>query len=322
MKKKTRILLFILIFVMILSAVSFAMQRIAVSMKDGMTGRSRTFASVRAEAKDTIDVLVIGDSESYTSMSPMDLWKQTGITSFDCGQPGQRIQETSFLLKEALKTQSPKLVIFETNTMFRNPGFLANLTMSVVEPIRYYFPVFRYHNLWKQLFDGKKNAGRSVFKGFEIRDKVVPYEGSDQYMKETKDVQQIPEFVYCYMEDIKKMCRDNNAELLLMSAPSPHNYNYRKHNALEKYAKENGLPYIDLNMRTKEIGIDWKTDSYDKGDHLNLHGARKVTAYMGKYLKENYSLPDHRGEDGYQEWENLSVQFFAEVDKRNANAKK
>ena len=66
----------------------------------------------------------------------------------------------------------------------------------------------------------------------------------------------------------------------------------------ENYAKENELPYIDLNMKTKEIGIDWKTDSYDKGDHLNLHGAQKVTAYMGKYLTENYSMPDHRGEDG------------------------
>ena len=255
-------------------------------------------------------------------MSPMDLWNQTGITSFDCGQPGQRIQETCFLLKEAFKTQSPKLVILETNAMFRDPGFLTNVSMSIIEPVRYYFPIFRYHNLWKQIIDGKKYTGRTVFKGFEIRDKVVPYEGSDHYMKETKDVQQIPEFVYYYMEDIKKMCRENGADLLLMSAPSPHNYNYKKHNAIEAYAKENALPYIDLNMKTKEIGIDWKKDSYDKGDHLNLHGAQKVTAYMGKYLKENYTLPDHRGEEGYQEWQNLAVQFQAEVEKRNVKAKK
>ena len=49
-------------------------------MKNGIVGRSRAFATVSAEAKETIDVLVIGDSESYTSMSPMDLWSQTGIT--------------------------------------------------------------------------------------------------------------------------------------------------------------------------------------------------------------------------------------------------
>lgn len=322
MKAKKRIILFVLIFVMLLGVLSFGIQKVAVSMKDGIIGRSRSFASVGAEQENTIDILVIGDSESYTSMSPMDLWNQTGITSFDCGQPGQRIQETCFLLKEAFKTQSPKLVILETNAMFRDPGFLTNVSMSIIEPVRYYFPIFRYHNLWKQIIDGKKYTGRTVFKGFEIRDKVVPYEGSDHYMKETKDVQQIPEFVYYYMEDIKKMCRENGADLLLMSAPSPHNYNYKKHNAIEAYAKENALPYIDLNMKTKEIGIDWKKDSYDKGDHLNLHGAQKVTAYMGKYLKENYTLPDHRGEEGYQEWQNLAVQFQAEVEKRNVKAKK
>ena len=43
---------------------------------------------------------------------------------------------------------------------------------------------------------------------------------------------------------------------------------------------------------------------------------------MGKYLTENYSLPDHRGEDGYQEWEALSVQFQAEVESRSLKAGK
>ena len=139
-------------------------QKLAYSMKDSVFGRSRSFAAVGAEPKDTIDVLVIGDSESYTSISPMDLWIRTGATSFNCGQPGQRIQETRFLLKEALKTQSPKVVLLETNVMFRDPGFIENITMSIVEPVRYYFPIFRYHNLWKMFFDGKKIAAISHIK--------------------------------------------------------------------------------------------------------------------------------------------------------------
>ena len=309
MKRQKKIVLFIFIFVLILGALSIGAQKLAYSMKDSVLGRSRSFAAVGAEPKDTIDVLVIGDSESYTSISPMDLWIRTGATSFNCGQPGQRIQETRFLLKEALKTQSPKVVLLETNVMFRDPGFIENITMSVVEPVRYYFPIFRYHNLWKMFFDGKKDSGYIAYKGFEIRDKAVPYEGSSQYMEKTDATEKIPEFVYHYMEDIKKMCRENDAELLLVSAPSPCNYNYKKHNALESYAKENGLPYIDLNMKTEELGINWKTDSYDKGDHLNLSGAQKVTAYMAKYLKENYSIPDHRGEKAYQEWEELAKKF-------------
>lgn len=313
MKTQKRFILFILIFLIILCALSVGAQKLAYYMKDSVIGSSRTFAAVGAEPEDTIDMLVIGDSESYTSMSPMELWNKSGVTSFNCGQPGQRIQETSFLLKEAFKTQSPKVVMLETNVLFRDPGFFTNVTMSVVEPVRYYLPIFRYHNMWKMLIDGKNDADYIAYKGFEIRANSAPYEGSPHYMKETEETEKIPEFVRHYMEDIKKMCRDNGAKLLLVSAPSPVNYNYKKHNAIVKYAKESGLPYIDLNMKTKELGIDWTKDSYDRGDHLNIHGAQKVTAYMSKYLQENYKLPDHRGEDAYKEWDRLYKKYEQHV---------
>ena len=96
-------------------------------------------------------------------------------------------------------------------------------------------------------------------------------------MKETKDKAQIPEVVRIYMEKIKRLCEKNGADLLLVSAPSPKNYNYKKHNSLEEYARENDLSYVDLNMKFRDIGIDWKMDSYDRGDHLNISGARRVS---------------------------------------------
>ena len=114
----------------LLWACSVGIQLLARKMPGAVKGRSRVFASVSEEPEQTIDVLVAGDSESYTSVSPMDLWEKTGIAAYDCGQPGQRIQETYYILKTAFKTQSPKLVLFETNTMFRDPGFLKNVQLS------------------------------------------------------------------------------------------------------------------------------------------------------------------------------------------------
>ena len=312
MKKLKRVILFLLVFAVLLWACSAGIQIIVRNVSGSVSGRSRVFASVSAEKKNTIDVLVAGDSESYTSVSPMDLWDRAGIAAYDCGQPGQRIQETYYILKTAFRTQSPKLVLFETNTMFRDPGFLKNVQLSLTEPLAYHFPVIKYHNAWKALFDGPGGLKKS-YKGFEIRDKVVSYEGDEEYMKETKDKAQIPEVVRIYMEKIKRLCEKNGADLLLVSAPSPKNYNYKKHNSLEEYARENNLPYVDLNMKFRDIGIDWKLDSYDRGDHLNISGARKVTAYIGQYLADNYDLPDRRNDDGWREWDDLAKEYLEEL---------
>lgn len=270
--------------------------------------RNKSFAGIASEKKNTIDVLVLGDSESYTSVSPMKLWQDTGISAYICGQSGQKIQETYYMLKTALRTQSPKLVILETNTLFRQQEIIKEIQTSAIEMVSYYFPVFRYHDSWKLSLKEKADS-KEDYKGFSIREAVDSYDGGE-YMKETDAKEEISSFVQMYMEKIRKLCKKKGINLLLVSVPSPVNYNYQKHNAIADYAGEKGIPYLDLNLK-KELGIDWKVDSMDKGDHLNLSGAHKVTEYLGNYLKESYKLADHRTEQAYQEW-NIVATFYKE----------
>lgn len=316
MKIVKRSILFFLILVILLAGCSAWIHAEAVKLADFIPGRSRPFASIAAERKDGIDVIVLGDSESYTSVSPMQLWKEQGLSSYVCGQPGQKIQETYFMLKTALQSQSPKVVLMETNLMFRDPGPVKNIQSSFAETARYHFPLLRFHNLWKLMFDGKK-PGEAVYKGFSIRSSVDPFDSGD-YMKETEEVQEMPQAVTFYMEEIMELCRRSGAELFLVSAPSPKNYSYRKHNAIENYAKEKGLTYVDLNLKIKELGITWQKDSYDKGDHLNLYGAQKVTRWLGTYLKQNYELTDHRNDPAYEDWNELSKKYEEAVKKASA----
>ena len=117
------------------------------------------------------------------------------------------------------------------------------------------------------------------------------------------------------MEIIISLCKQNGAELLLLGTPSPLNYNYRRHNSIDVYAKEHDLEYLDMNMKLKEVEIDWNTDTLDKGDHLNLSGARKVTQYLGGFLVKQYALPDHRGERFYTAWMKEAEDYTKKMEK-------
>lgn len=110
------------------------------------------------------------------------------------------------------------------------------------------------------------------------------------------------------------MCREKGISVILYSAPSPNNYNYAKHNTLTDYAEQNGAEYLDFNLMTEELGIDWEKDSLDNGDHLNVLGAEKLSRYFGSYLEEHYDLEDHRKDPEYSSW-NEDVQKYQNAEK-------
>ena len=49
------------------------------------------------------------------------------------------------------------------------------------------------------------------------------------------------------------------------------------------------------------FSIFWTHDYYDL-KHVNLDGATKYTEFLTEFLTANYSLEDHRGDPGYDSW--------------------
>ena len=64
-------------------------------------------------------------------------------------------------------------------------------------------------------------------------------------------------------------------------------------------AKEYNITYINFDDLNDEIGLDYSTDTPDKGSHLNSSGAVKFSAYLSGYLKDNYSVSDRSGDGKY-----------------------
>lgn len=256
---------------------------------------------ILGEKENTIDVLFVGDSESYCTFSPMRIWEQYGYTSYVCGTPLQPLYDSSRFVHQAFKTQKPKVVVLETNAIFRKYG-LGSFLFSKGQS---YFSILRYHNRWKNLsvndFGSKISyTWTDDYKGFQYDTKVVPANNKD-YMRYSAETEEIPKVNQLEILEIKEFCQKNGAQLIFVSTPSTKNWNYKRHNSAQAFADEHDIPYLDMNL-LDDLVIDWDKDTKDAGDHLNYSGALKTTDYYGRYLKDQFSFEDHRSNPEYNAW--------------------
>lgn len=304
-------LAFIGVFVCILTALSFLFVP-----KDNTRGAGLDDQSANAilnEKENTIDTLFLGDSESYTSFIPMKIWKEYGITSYVCGTPSQKLYYTDFFLQKAFQNQKPKLVFLETNALFRRVYFEDEFNNKLSE----FFPILKYHDRWKTLQKNdwslkKKYTYTEDAKGY-IHNTTKNPASTAGYMTPTDQMEVMTDKNMAYLKKIISFCKKNNTKLILVSTPSTKNWNYKKHNTIEKIAKEYDIGYLDLNTLRKEIPIDWNNDTRDKGDHLNYYGAVKVTKYIGKYINDLKLFSDKRNDPEYRSWNDSLKKFTKKV---------
>lgn len=265
--------------------------------------RNARDAEITTIQKDCIDIYNIGNSLAMVGISPMDLWKEQGYTSFNLCKGAAKTSEAYYLLKHGLHYQHPRLVLIESNMLFRSDDPLEDMGTAVSEFFQYYFPFCRYHNLWQAA--GIDPSIREYYMGYLISEHIMPYTGDPDYLKPTDEKKKIRYMSTYYMDRILQLCEKNDIEVILYSLCSPKCYDTTRLNAVSEYANTRGLTYIDLNRNWQEIGIDWSHDTRDEGDHLNEYGVAKVTTYLGHYLADNLELTDHRGDPAYSSWDTL-----------------
>ena len=68
--------------------------------------------------KNSLQVLFLGTSHVGYSVSPVQLYKDYGITSYNLGTSDQGFDTSLLLLRETFKTQHPKLIILDVSKLF------------------------------------------------------------------------------------------------------------------------------------------------------------------------------------------------------------
>jgi len=313
--------------VIIVAAVLFLLQKLFAPKYMSSVVEGNLIAEYYNDNPDH-DVVFIGDCEVYENFSPAILWDEYGINSFIRGSAQQLIWQSYYLLEDTLKYETPDVVIFNVLSLqYNEPQREAynrmtidgmRWSMSKVNSIKasmmedeefldYVFPLLRYHSRWSEL------SSEDITYMFE-RDQVSH---NGYYMRvDVRPVTDVPEGkiladynfgenAYDYLDRITNLCEENDIQLILIKAPSiyPHWYD-EWDEQMVSYAAKHNLMYINFLDLCDEIGVDWTTDTYDGGLHMNVYGAEKITRYLGDVLCGDVGLPNrHDDEELAKEWE-------------------
>ena len=266
------------------------------------------------EEKMDHDVIFIGDCEVYENFSPAVLWQEYGINSYIRGSAEQLMWQSYYLLEETLKYEKPDVVVFNVLAMeFNEPQMesynrmtldgmkwsmskVNDIKASMMEDesfIEYVFPILRYHSRITDLcsddFKYMFKRPQVSYNGYYMRVDVLPVENLPT-PRPMMDYQ-FGDNAYKYLDMMTELCKNEGVELVLIKAPSVYPYWYPQWDEqIAKYAQENGLDYYNFLNVTDDIGIDYNTDTYDAGLHLNLSGAEKLSKYFGEILSSKYGL--------------------------------
>lgn len=290
----------------------------------------------------TVDVLTIGSSHAYQGINTAVLWSEYGIASFNLCGAAQPIWNTYYYLEEALKTQTPKVIILDTYYLHMSDDFSDTSTAikntyglkwsdTKKEAIKasfdtetvgnqYFYSILQYHSRYSDL---KKTdfypyqANKDMYenhKGFYcyFRCEDVP----ENDLSSAKDYAPLTEKVDFYYRKIFELAQSKNIPVIPIAIPfNAENFHQGFFNSAEYIAEaEYGATFYNFNTEYKDaIKLNYTTDFADK-QHLNYIGNTKLSRFLGDILKNQYNIPDRRSDDKYASWEADAEVFYNQLE--------
>ncbi len=305
--------------------------------------------NMHKEPADSIDVLLIGSSSTYTGFASAYAYDLYGFTSYPYALAGATCTMWKPALQDALHTQDPKLVVVDaftggydsseiktrynqaytvmTNTHFSTEKIATARELSAsiegTSTLSYIIPFLRYHirvpsNL-RKLKDRieMERSDASPLKGIQnmsyVRKlaKTEEESFSDEALPLDPDNERIiRSFMdYCKSRDIKVLFV-KYPSVLTQNNPDELIVNLRANRILE-IADEYGFYTFNMQKHFYEIGLNEKKDFYNHG-HANVRGQKKITAYLGDYIQNTLHIaPSELSNDLKDAWDESIVYYQA-----------
>ena len=298
--------------------------------EDGIEGMKQFYKL----KENSVDVMCFGSSHMFVDINTAVLWDEYGIAAYNLGGTIQPLWNTYFYMKEALKTQNPKLLVVDcfsaslTEEYQEESGMIKNTfgmkfsknkidAIYVSAPDKHLayllgYPGFhsRYSVLEREDFvEGKGIAHYDCWKGQHLltqtNEEIAGLRMEN--IKEITDTEEIADKQSEYLQKIIDLAKEENIPLLLINTPYfPTEREEKIYNRVAEIAKENGVPYINYNLFYDEMGLDFSSDFAD-GHHLNYKGTPKFTRLLAEDMKSLFEIPDHRNETDYRDYDMMSA---------------
>lgn len=288
-------------------------------------------ATLKQYEDNSIEVLFLGSSQMVYAAQPMLLWEKYGITSYNMATSATTIPGNYWGAAIAFETQRPKVVVIDCTFAYMDTkelglprlhaaldGFwpskaayraVNDLVEDPDKRFEFYWTPYIYHTRWKELSEtdfievsDHGSGGSWLVRNIENFDGVVR-----QYDK--SELADVPSLNLEYLEKLKGLCEENSSELLLVILPIPMAVEYQPvYNSLEQWAKERGIAFINGYDDPEFWQLDYGTDFQDFA-HMNIHGVRKSSAYLGDYLVSHYDLGLYKDEQTCAFWDERMEEY-------------
>jgi len=304
------------------------------------------------ESRNSIDVLLVGSSATYSGFSSVYAYEKYGFTSFPYAIGGATCTSWKPAVQDALATQSPKLVVvdvfgggYEPELIDkRNNQFytiMSHIPMSVdkietakalsetvsgTSEFSLMFPFAKYHNSVPSnlRYAGKSwrafHSNASHLKGVEIltRARKLKNVDSSSFSVETIGLDDKTEKI---IRDFIGYCKDKNLKVLFVKYPTVLTENdpdellvNLRANRILEIAEESGYATLNMQKSFHEIGLVETEDYYNHG-HTNTRGQKKITAFLGDYIQNNLNIgPTQLDRQTKTEWDDCILYYDAYCD--------
>jgi len=281
------------------------------------------------EEQNSLDVLFFGSSISYCDVVPPVIWEKAEISTYVMAGPEQTLPITYFYVKEAIKTQHPKVIFVEVTGAFfekyqsytkvnigympwdeNRIGAIFNAAESA-ERTGLLFPLYNYHSRWDSL-EGEdieiamKGYTADELAGYTFLDTAAEMTGI-QPRNEVLDEENFAANIG-YLKRIAELCAEKGILPVYYIAPTYWSLS-EDHTALLKADIEemDNVKFIDFNEGNGLSEYDPTLDFYDTL-HFNYRGAEKFSANLAEILRNELKLSKSEGAD--KELWNLRAEKF------------